>query len=344
MPAEPFTYRRRVAFGDCDPARIYYTPRAIDYCVEAVEAWWETVLRVSWTDLLAARGLEVRFFRAESEFLQPLTAGQTVRVRVRTPDTGSPRLSFRVTGEGESGEPCFRASFTAGLFDRKRQVPVPLSRDDRERIARYEADCGSEEKVPDAGRGRAAAGRGERPRVPEGGLDPARERRTFPDGLFTRIRRVVYGDCSPSGTVYPPKVFEYAVEAVGEWFEEVPAVSWLTLVSVRKQGAPAVAVSCDYHRPLAAGQAVAMGVRVIRLGQASLGLSVEGNDPEGAPLFDARITLCFIDQEGGFRAMPIPEELAGRIRAYRAAFQSDFMVPGSVGRSAPGEGGQRTGG
>jgi acyl-CoA thioesterase FadM len=225
-----------------------------------------------------------------------------------------------LTGEGEFGEPCFRAFLTAGLFDRKRQVPVPLSRNDRERVARYEADCGSEEAGTDAGLGRVTpAETGERSWVPRGGQDPAQERRTFPDGLFTRIRRVVYGDCSVSGTVYPPKVFEYAVEAVGEWFEEVPAVSWLTLVSVRKQGAPAVAAACDYHRPLSAGQAVAMGVRVIRLGRASLGLSVEGNDLEGAPLFDARITLCFIDQEGGFRSIPIPEELAGRIRAYRAA-------------------------
>lgn len=302
-----FSYSRRVAFGDCDPARIYYTPRAIDYCVEAIEAWWESTLSASWTDLLAGRGLEVRFFRAESEFLQPLTAGQVVRVRIRVPETGRTRLSFRATGEGESGEICFRALLTAGLFDGKRETLAPIPRDDRERIARYEAGCGRGE----------AAGRGEGSPEPGGGKDLPRERRKFPEGLFTRTRRVVYGDCSAPGTVYPPKVFGYAVEAVGEWFEEVPGISWLELVSVRKQGAPAVAASCDYHRPMAAGQAVAMGVRVIHLGRASLGLSIEGNDPEGLPLFDSRITLCYIDQEGGFRSMPIPEEFRRRIEAYR---------------------------
>jgi acyl-CoA thioesterase FadM len=323
LPDEPFSFRRRVAFGDCDPARIYYTPRAIDYCVEAIEAWWESVLSVSWTDLLAGSGLEVRFFHAESEFIRPLTAGQVVRVRIRVSDTGQPRLSFRVTGEGESGELYFRAFLTAGLFDRERQLLVPISGDDRERIARYEADCGSEEAPPEAALGRVTpAGRGERSPEPGRAQDPPRETRMLPDGLFTRSRRVVYGDCTASGTVYAPKVFGYAVEAVGEWFEEVPGVSWLTLVSVRNQGAPAVAASCDYHRPLAAGQAVAMGVRVIHLGRASLGLSIEGNDPEGEPLFDARITLCYIDQESGFRSMPIPEEFAGRIRAYRASCEA----------------------
>jgi len=296
-----FTYLRRVAFGECDPARIYYTPRAIDYCVEAIEAWWESTLSASWTDLLERRGIEVRFLRAESEFLQPLTAGQVVRVRIRVPETGQTRLSFRATGEGESGELYFRAMLTAGLVDRKRETLVAIPRDDRDRIARYEAGCAPREDVPER----------------EGGQHPPQGRRQFPEGLFMRTLRVVYGDCLPSGTVYPPKVFGYAVEAAGEWFEEVPGISWLTLVSVRKQGAPAVAASCDYHRPMAAGQAVAMGVRVIHLGRASLGLSIEGNDPEGLPLFDLRITLCYIDQEGGFRSMPIPEEFRGRIQAYR---------------------------
>lgn len=307
MTRVPFSYARRVAFGDCDPARIYYTPRAIDYCVEAIEAWWESTLSVSWTDLLAQRGLEVRFFRAESEFLRPLTAGDVVRVRVRVPETGRSRLRFLASGEGESGDLRFRAFLTAGLFDRNRTSPVPIPEEDRDRIARYESVCGNGGTAPNTGPSREMTAGG----------NPLPERRTFPGGLFTRTRRVVYGDCSPSGTVYPPAVFRYAVEAVGEWFEEVPGISWLTLVSVRKEGAPAVAASCDYHRPLAAGQSVAMGVRVTRLGRASLELSIEGNDPDGLPLFDSRITLCYIDQKSGFRSMSIPEEFRRRIEAYR---------------------------
>src|SRR3989304_1747723 len=57
LPQEPFTYRRRVAFGDCDPARIYYAPRAVDYAVEAVEAWHESVLGVSWTEWIEGHRL-----------------------------------------------------------------------------------------------------------------------------------------------------------------------------------------------------------------------------------------------------------------------------------------------
>lgn len=297
-----FFYRRRVAFGDCDPARIYYTPRAFDYGVEAIEAWWGSILSGSWSGLLS-RGLEVRVLRAESEFLRPLTAGQEVRVGVRVPGTGPDRLRFRVVGEGATGDPHFRAAFTAALYDRSRERYVPIPAGDRDRIRRYEDACGNGGEAPagESGEGRI--------------LPP--ERRVLPEGLFTRTRRVVFGDCSPSGTVYSPKVLEYAVEAVGEWFEEVPGVSWLELVSVRNQGAPAVAASCEYHRPMAAGQDVEMGVRVVRLGRASIGLSIEGNDPDGLPRFDSRVTLCFIDQRGGFRSMPVPDEFRRRIESYR---------------------------
>lgn len=300
-----FSFPRRVAFGDCDPARIYYTPRAFGYCVEALGAWWESTLAVSWSDLLARRGLEVRILRAESEFLRPLTAGQEVRVEVRVSETGPDWLRFRLTGKGETGEPHFHAVLTAGLFNGARNIPVPISAGERERIRGYEAACGDEE------RGKAE-GAGEE-RV------PPPERRTFPGGLFTRTRRVVFGDCSPAGTVYLPKVFEYAVEAVGEWFEKIPRVSWLELVSVRMQGAPAVSASCVLHRPMTAGQEVAMGVRVPCLGRASIALSIEGNDPDGNPLFDSMATLCFIDQREGFRSMAIPEEFRGRILEYQAA-------------------------
>jgi len=297
-----YSYLRRVAFGDCDPARIYYTPRAFDYGVEAIEAWWESILSVSWSGLLS-RGVEVRVLRAECEFLRPLTAGQEVRVGIRVPGTGPDRLRFRAVGEGAAEDPCFRAGFTAALYDRTQERFVPIPADDRDRIRRYEDACGNGGETPAEGSGEGRI------------LLP--ERRVLPEGLFTRTRRVVFGDCSPSGTVTLPKVLEYAVEAAGEWFEEVPGVSWLELVSVRNQGAPAVAASCECHRPMAAGQEVAMGVRVVRLGRASIDLSIEGNDPDGLPMFDSRVTLCFIDQRGGFRSMPVPDPLRRRIESYR---------------------------
>jgi acyl-CoA thioesterase FadM len=324
LPTEPFSYRRRIAFGECDPARIYYAPRAVDYAVEAVEAWYESVLGITWADLVVRHGLEATFARVDCEYLRPLVAGQTIQVRLRVVGTDATKIHFRMSGEGDSGDPYFQASLVACLVERNHVTPVPVPPGIRDRIETYRSQCGEGAAVPAGGHrrddlpGRAGGG------LDRDGTKRLRLHREGPAGAvpFTRQRRVVYGECGPSGTIYPPKVFEFAIEAIGEWYEEVPGITWLDLVSVRKQGAPFVSVACEYLRPMVPGQRITLVVRVTRLGRASIGFAVEGYDADGAPSFDARLAACFIDQEKGFRSIPIPEEFYGRIQAYRAACEA----------------------
>lgn len=325
MTTEPFSYRRRIAFGECDPARIYYAPRAVDYAVEAVEAWYESVLGVTWADLVVRHGLESTFSRVDCEYLRPLIAGQVIRVRLRVVGIDRAKILLRATGEGESGEPCFQVSLVACLVERDHVTPVPIPPEIFDRIETYRTHCGEGIAVPAGGHRRD-----ESPGRAGEGLDrdgakrpPPRGSRTAGAVPFTRQRRVVYGECGPSGTIYAPKVFEFAIEAIGEWYEEVPGISWLDLVSVRRQGAPFVSAACEYLCPMVPGQAITMAVRVTRLGRASIGFAVAGSDADGAPCFDARLAACFIDQEKGFRSIPIPEEFSVRIQAYRAACEPE---------------------
>jgi len=44
MRAEGFVWRRRVGFGDCDPARIAYTGRIPEFALKAIDAFWEDLL------------------------------------------------------------------------------------------------------------------------------------------------------------------------------------------------------------------------------------------------------------------------------------------------------------
>lgn len=324
MSTEPFSYRRRIAFGECDPARIYYAPRAVDYAAEAVEAWYESVLEVTWADLVVLRGLEATFVRVDCEYLRPLIAGQVIQVRIRVVGTDRTKVLFRASGEDDSGEPYFQALLAGCLVERKRSAPIPIPSEYRERIESYRARCGEGSAAPPGGHrrddlpGRAGGS------LDRDGAKRLPPRRGLPAGAvpFTRQRRVVYGECGVSGTIYTPRVFEFAIEAIGEWFEEVPGISWLDLVSVRKQGAPFVSVACEYLRPMVPGQRITIVVRVTRLGRASIGFAVAGHDAEGVPCFDARLAACFIDQGKGFRSMPIPEEFYGRIQAYRAACEA----------------------
>ena len=53
----PFSVRRTVIWGDCDPAGIVYTPRVLDYAMEILEAWYREVLGVSWLKLNREMGM-----------------------------------------------------------------------------------------------------------------------------------------------------------------------------------------------------------------------------------------------------------------------------------------------
>jgi acyl-CoA thioesterase FadM len=308
LPTEPFSYRRRVAFGECDPARIYFAPRAVDYAVEAVEAWFESVLGISWAGLVGGHGLEATFRRVECEFLRPLIAGQVVRVRLRVAGVAPSRLTFLAAGEGSSGEECFRVRLEGILAGRDGWTPVPIPAEYLARVEAYRSGCGEGE---DPG-----------PAPGETDLPPPGKVQAAGAVPFTRQHRVLYGECGVSGRIYAPKVLDFIVEAIGEWFEEIPRVSWLELVSERRQGAPWVSAACDYLRSMVPGHVITMTIRVPRLGRTSVGFAVTGHDAGGAPCFASRWTACFIDQDSGFRPMPVPEEFRARIQAYREACEA----------------------
>ncbi len=316
-----FSYRRRVGFGECDSARIYFAPHAIDYAVEAVESWYESVLGVSWVAMVDRHGLEATIEHIECEYKRPLVADQMFQVRVRVVRIGPSQITFSAAGEGDSGDTYFRVRLVASFLLRNHGIPIRIPPEFLDRIGMYRERCGEVGTLPDDDdppdnvptRPMGGAGR-ERTRQ----LHPLQSR---PTGAvpFARQRRVHYGACGPSGKIYPPKVFEFVVETVGEWFVEVPGISWLELTAKRGQGSPIVSAACEYFLPMTPGQMITIVVRVPRLGRASIGYEVAGYDADGEPCFESQLTSCFIDQNTGFRPMPIPEEFRRRIQAYRAA-------------------------
>jgi acyl-CoA thioesterase FadM len=146
---------------------------------------------------------------------------------------------------------------------------------------------------------------------------PSRRPVTAPH--FTRPRRVRYGDCGASGDAYAPRVVEWAVEAVGEWYEEQLGISWLEQC-IRGRGTPFLAIRCAYLRRMEPGRLITMAVSIPRLGKASIGYAVVGRDERGEPCFEADMSACYITEEGGpRRSMPFPDDLRARILAYQAA-------------------------
>ena len=289
MPDSPFVHPRRVAFGDCDPARIFYAPRAIEYAVEAAEAWSGAVGKASWQELLARRGLSPLVEVVDCEYQRSLFASQVVRIRVEAEESSGSAVALRATGqasEAAPGEEAFRARVELRFATREEAAGTPW--------------------VP----GGAGAGEGDRPGPAAGA----------PSGAvpFTRSFRVRWGECGPAGTAYAPRLVDRAVEVAGEWYESCLGVTWLQQCQ-RGRGTPFVRIRCAFHRPLAAGDEVAMAVTVPRLGNASIGYRVEGRSA-GRLAFEADMAACYITEEAGPpKAMPFPDELRRRIVEYQRA-------------------------
>lgn len=308
-----FTFERQVAYGECDPARIFFAPRAVDYAVEAVEVWYDAVLGVSWTDLVNRHGLEATFVSAECEYQRPLVAGQVILIRVTVGEVDLSTFTLRAVAELGPDETAFRASLVMCFVGRADRVAVPIPEAYRGRIDSYRLRCGE-----------PAAASANRPLRDDAYLLSLREKRAAP---FVRQRRIRYGECGVAGTMYLPKLVECAIERLGEWYEWCLGISWLEQ-NVRKRGVPFISVRCECLRPMTPGQTVTMVVRIPRLGNAGIGYEVIGYDESGEPCFDAQIAACYISEEvGSYQPTPFPDELRTRILAYQDACGASARGP-----------------
>jgi len=296
-----YEYRRMVRYGDCDASRNYYTPRAIDYAVEAVEGWFEHLLGVSWADLVSRHDMEVHFVHAGCEFRKTLTAGETVRAHVVVVGVDRSTVTFTVSGVNHAGELCFRTTLTSCFVERRQFNQIPVPPEFRERIETYQASYG-------AGRPVTADRSVPSPLVVRSGEVP-----------FILRRRVVYGECGVSGTIYLPRVFDYLLEVNGEWYGKFLGISWMEQ-NIRKRGQPFLHVTCDILSRLVSGQHISLMLTVSRLGRSSISYSVQGYDENGTHCISAQLTACYsVEQNGALKATPFPDELREKITAYQAA-------------------------
>lgn len=140
----PYSYRRTVRWGDCDPAGIVYTPRVFDYVLEAMEGWYRDVVGIDWVTLNQGMGMGAPTVRAECDFMRAPRPDQVLDLEVRIERVGRGSLTFVVTATDEAGQHYFRslmvACFVARGEDGFDSIAIPD--DIRQRIVAYQGACG----------------------------------------------------------------------------------------------------------------------------------------------------------------------------------------------------------
>ena len=107
IPDPVHVHRVRVGFGDCDPAGIVYFPRFFHFFHEAMETWFDAVLRLPYAELIGVRRLGFPAVHTGADFLIPCAMGDEIAVEQRVISLGrtSIRFAYRVRTHGDPAAP-----------------------------------------------------------------------------------------------------------------------------------------------------------------------------------------------------------------------------------------------
>lgn len=126
MTDTPFVHEIRVAWGDCDPAKIVYTARIPWFALDAINAWWEHYTDGNgWYQMELDRNFGTPFVHMSLDFRAPITPRHRLMCEVWPVKLGDTSIEFHVDGR-QDGVLCFEGRFvsvfmTADTF--KRQSP-----------------------------------------------------------------------------------------------------------------------------------------------------------------------------------------------------------------------------
>ena len=139
----PFAVRRRINWGDTDTAEITYTGKFIDFGIDAMEVWNESVLGQTWhqmkQDNLANPAVSLQY-----DFHSTLVVGDRFDATVYVERLGRTSLTHRIEMTKVGGPIVCTGTYTAALV-RDVQSPNikahPFPADWRERIEGHVREC-----------------------------------------------------------------------------------------------------------------------------------------------------------------------------------------------------------
>lgn len=142
-PDRPYRISRIVGWGDCDPAAIVYTPRFLDWSMEAAEGFFREIIGTDWYQLRVTHGMGSPSVSIKMDFQKPLYAGEAFDVEVRVAKLSRATITFAITGRNKAGESCFTTELVSCLIEAKTFRSATIPDKFREPVARYIAATAS---------------------------------------------------------------------------------------------------------------------------------------------------------------------------------------------------------
>ena len=137
----PFTVRRAVRWGECDPAGIVYTPRFLDYCVEAAEAWFTEVTGSHWNAIRRDQALGSPMVHCSLDFYYPLWPEDIFELNVTLDELSRATYQLGVAGHNMAGTHCFQGKLVGAMISNETMKAVRIPADFRARMEAYAQAC-----------------------------------------------------------------------------------------------------------------------------------------------------------------------------------------------------------
>lgn len=134
----PFVVRRRIAFRDCDPAGIVYTPRFLDpIATGAAELFMAELIGVYGERDAAVAHIDTPAKAVSLVFHRPSKLGELLKLQVFCSRIGTTTFEVTVRGCGADESPRFDCLLTTICVLRESFEAVPVPEYLRERLVAY---------------------------------------------------------------------------------------------------------------------------------------------------------------------------------------------------------------
>jgi len=147
LPGMPFAVRRRVKWGDCDPAGVVYTPNFSEYVISAAELFYGALFdgRPQWIKDELGFGTPTRAL--EFDFRRSLWPDETFDIAVTVEAISTRTYTLAMTARmSEGGDTAFVARLTPICVRRGTRDAITLPASLRNALEQYQRECDASQR------------------------------------------------------------------------------------------------------------------------------------------------------------------------------------------------------
>jgi acyl-CoA thioesterase FadM len=137
MSGRTITVRRRLAWGETDPAGVIYAPQAFHFAIAALEELWIEALGISFRDFLLRERKATPWVHNACDFAAPIFAGEAFTLTVAIEKLGASSLAYRVEAAGADGRARFSIKMVGAMIDLDTMKPCAIPDDIRAKLSPY---------------------------------------------------------------------------------------------------------------------------------------------------------------------------------------------------------------